>query len=300
MRRASQLALLGAAIALVGGIVASAPAGAQPGSEPTSSTYVVDGVRTLPQRSQVAGTGAAISESGHGSLVITATPEEVRKIRALGYRVTAMKPPSKAGVRPFDFPPDDSLYHNYAEVVAEIDQAVAAYPNIVKKFSIGRSYQGREIWAVKISDNVNVDENEPEVLFTHGQHAREHLAVEQAIYILKELTSKYATDSRIKNIVDSRELTIVPSVNPDGAEYDVATGSYRSWRKNRQPNAGSSAVGTDLNRNFDYKWGCCNGSSGSPSSDTYRGASAFSAPETAAIRDYVNSRVIGGKQQITG
>ena len=64
------------------------------------------------------------------------------------------------------------------------------------------------------------------------------------------------------------------------------------------PNSGSSYIGTDLNRNYGYKWGCCGGSSGLPSSDTYRGASAFSAPETQRIRDFVNSRVVGGKQQI--
>jgi hypothetical protein len=276
------------------------PAGAEPsGPAETTGTYVVDGVRTVEQRTQVARTGAAIANVDHGSATITATPSEVRKLRSLGYRVTAVAPPSRAPGKALDFPPADSGYHNYAEVIAEIDAAVAAYPNLVSKFSIGRSYQGRELWATKISDNVGVDENEPEVLFTHGQHAREHLAVEQAVYILKELTSKYDTDARIKAVVDSRELVIVYSLNPDGKEYDVATGSYRSWRKNRQPNSGSTAVGTDLNRNWGYKWGCCNGSSGSPSSDTFRGASAFSAPETQAVRDYVNSRVVGGKQQIT-
>jgi hypothetical protein len=88
-------------------------------------------------------------------------------------------------------------------------------------------------------------------------------------------------------------------MNPDGGEYDIATGTYRSWRKNRQPNAGSASVGTDLNRNWDYRWGCCSGSSGSTGSETYRGPSAFSAPETAAVRDFVNSHVVGGKQQIS-
>ena len=86
-------------------------------------------------------------------------------------------------------------------------------------------------------------------------------------------------------------------VNPDGVEYDIATGSYRMWRKNRQPN-GTGAVGTDLNRNWGWQWGCCGGSSGSFSSETYRGAAPFSAPETARLRDFVNSRVIGGVQQI--
>jgi hypothetical protein len=302
MRRGPRIALLGAAITLVGAITVSAPAGAEPESSAaeTTRTYVIDGVRTVQQRSQVAGTGAAISEADHGSVRVTATAAEVRQLRRLGFRVVAGQdptPPSAPGT--LDFPPADSQYHNYTELVAAIDAAVAAYPNLVRKFSIGTSYEGRQLWATKISDNVAVDEAEPEVLFTHGQHAREHLAVEQGIYILKELTSKYATDARVRNVVDNRELTIVYTLNPDGKEYDVASGSYRSWRKNRQPNSGSSAVGTDLNRNWGYKWGCCNGSSGSPSSDTYRGASAFSAPETQRVRDYVNSRVIDGKQQIT-
>jgi hypothetical protein len=87
-------------------------------------------------------------------------------------------------------------------------------------------------------------------------------------------------------------------MNPDGGEYDIATGSYVSWRKNRQPNAGSSAIGTDLNRNWGYMWGCCGGSSGTASSDTYRGPALFSAPETAVVRDFVDSRVVGGTQQI--
>ncbi len=302
MRRVPRIALLGAAITLAGAFIVAGPAGAdpQPAAEEATRTYVIDGVRTAHQRSQIAGTGAAISEADHGSARVTATQAEVKQIQRLGFKVMAVqeqRPPGAPGT--LDFPPADSRYHNYTELVAEIDAAVAAYPNLVRKFSLGTSHEGRQLWATKISDNVAVDEAEPEVLFTHGQHAREHLAVEQGIYILKELTSKYATDARIRATVDSRELTIVYSLNPDGKEYDVATGSYRSWRKNRQPNAGSSAVGTDLNRNWGYKWGCCNGSSGSPSSDTYRGAAAFSAPEAARVRDYVNSRVIGGKQQIT-
>jgi carboxypeptidase T len=163
---------------------------------------------------------------------------------------------------------------------------------------IGLSYEGRTVWAGKISDNVGVDEDEPEVLLTHHQHAREHLTVEQALYTLHMLTDEYNVDPRITDIVNNREIWIVFDMNPDGGEYDIATGAYASWRKNRQPNAGTSAIGTDLNRNFDYRWGCCGGSSSTPSSDTYRGASGFSAPETQVVRDFVNSRVVGGVQQI--
>ncbi len=85
-------------------------------------------------------------------------------------------------------------------------------------------------------------------------------------------------------------------MNPNGGEYDIASGSYRSWRKNRQPNGG--ATGTDENWNWDFKWGCCGGSSGSPTSDTYRGPRAESAPEVKVVADFVRGRVVGGKQQI--
>ena len=143
------------------------------------------------------------------------------------------------------------------------------------------------------------DETEPEVLFTCGQHAREHLTIEMCLYLLNELTIEVRAPTRaITNVVNSREIWIIHNLNPDGAEYDIATGTYRSWRKNRQPNSGSTAIGTDLNRNWSFQWGCCGGSSGTFSSETYRGPSAFSAPETQRVRDFVNSRVVGGVQQI--
>ena len=64
--------------------------------------------------------------------------------------------------------------------------------------------------------------------------------------------------------MDSEEIYIIFDLNPDGFQYDLGGEPYRAWRKNRQPNAGSSAIGTDLNRNYDYRWGCCGGSSGNP------------------------------------
>ena len=198
-----------------------------------------------------------------------------------------------------DFPAKDSRYHTYAEMVAELDQAVADHPGIVQKFSIGQSYKGREIWAAKISDNVATDEPEPEVLIDALHHAREHLTVEQALAVMRWMTDDYGTDDTVTRLVDRRETFIVFMVNPDGGEYDLTGDPYRGWRKNRQPNSGTTAVGTDLNRNYDYRWACCGGSSGSKSSATYRGAKPFSAPETRAIRDFVKSRVVNGRQQIT-
>ncbi len=263
--------------------------------------YVLDGARTAVDRERILGTGARITARDDSLLHLRATADQAAALRRLGYTVL---PETRAGERaeqvvgPAEFPSGDTGYHDYAELMAEVDKVVANYPTLARKYVIGKSYQGRDIVAVKISDNVAVDENEPEVLFTHQQHAREHLTVEMAIYLMNLFTGSYATDSTVRGLVDSREIWIVPTVNPDGSEYDISGGYYHSWRKNRQPNSGSSAIGTDLNRNWNYQWGCCGGSSGSPSSETYRGPSPESAPEVKVVADFVRSRVVGGKQQI--
>ncbi|GGM32368.1 hypothetical protein GCM10011608_16160 [Micromonospora sonchi] len=288
--------------------VSAPPVSARPApdrdEQPAAAPYRVLGPRTLADRTAVARTGASIDYSEHGVLHVSATRAEAAAIARLGFRLEEVAAaPTDRGhahgdVGTLAFPPADANYHDYAELIAVVNQVVADHPSIARKISIGRSYEGRDLVAVKISDNVAVDENEPEILFNSQQHAREHLTVEMAVYLLNLFTDNYGSDSRITNLVNNREIWIVPTVNPDGSEYDIATGSYRSWRKNRQPNSGSSYVGTDLNRNWSYNFGCCGGSSGSTSSDTYRGPSAFSAPETQALRNFVNSRVVGGVQQI--
>ncbi|MDX3456925.1 M14 family metallopeptidase [Streptomyces sp. ME02-8801-2C] len=258
---------------------------------------------TSDVRTDIMASGVTVDEADEETVVVSGRADQARKLAQRGYEITLLgSAPNRAGsaddVRLLDFPTADSRYHNYAEMTTEINSLVAANPSIASQRVIGTSYSGRNIVAIKLSDNVGTDEAEPEVLFTHHQHAREHLTVEMALYLLRNLTSTYATDSRVKSMIDSREIWIIPDLNPDGGEYDIATGSYRSWRKNRQPNSGSSNVGTDLNRNWNYRWGCCGGSSGSTSSETYRGPSAESAPEVKVVANFVRSRVVGGVQQI--
>ncbi|HYI23735.1 MAG TPA: M14 family zinc carboxypeptidase [Candidatus Limnocylindrales bacterium] len=199
-------------------------------------------------------------------------------------------------------------YHDYAELEAAIDAAVAARPSIVSKRTIGTSYEGRSIWAVKISDNVGSDEDEPEVLMDSLHHAREHLTVEMALHIIAVLSENYRSnpanienplEQRVTDIVKGREVWIVPMVNPDGAEWDISDSTaFQNWRRNRQLIEGSAVPGVDLNRNWGFKWGCCGGSSGQPGTTTYRGPAPWSTPEIAALRDFVLSRVINGRQQI--
>ncbi|WP_419999915.1 M14 family metallopeptidase [Streptomyces boninensis] len=307
--RGTRAALLAgtAALALAAQLTGPATAAPDPSGAATAAgdqirQYEIHGPSTPAARTALAQTGVTIDEASDHAVVVSADAREARKLRALGYQLKQLAAPpartSGSDARPLDFPPADSRYHNYAEMNTEINQRLQQYPNIMRRQVIGKSYQGRDIVAIKVSDNVATDENEPEVLFTHHQHAREHLTVEMALYLLRELGAGYGSDSRVTNAVNGREIWIVPDLNPDGGEYDIATGSYRSWRKNRQPNTGSRYVGTDLNRNWNYRWGCCGGSSGSTSSETYRGSAAESAPEVKVVANFARSRVIGGKQQI--
>ncbi|MEV5265919.1 M14 family metallopeptidase [Streptomyces werraensis] len=307
-RPAALAALLALALAAPLSLTAAAPAGADGARRVAPSAddireYEIHQRTTPVTRTAIQRAGVTVDEADEETVVVSGRADQIRELRRQGYEVTPLgtapdRSTAADGPRLFDFPSADSRYHNYAEMNAEIDQRIAAYPSIMSKRVIGKSYQGRDIVAVKVSDNVGADEAEPEVLFTHHQHAREHLTVEMALYLLRELGAGYGSDARVTKMVQEREIWIVPDLNPDGGEYDIATGSYRSWRKNRQPNSGSSYVGTDLNRNWDYRWGCCGGSSGSKSSETYRGSAPESAPEVKVVADFVRGRVVGGVQQI--
>jgi carboxypeptidase T len=264
-------------------------------------TYRLDGLLHQQSRATIDKSGAKIGEVGKRYAVVTATRRQIRDIAGAEFfaiRERADRDPSAEGRTIDGFPPEDSAYHDYEEMSAEVRRVADANPAIVRRFSLGESYEGRDLWAVKISDDVAADEDEPEVLFVGLHHAREHLSVEMALYTLHLFADNYGTDPRIRGIVDSREVYVVFALDPDGGEYDIADGYYHAWRKNRQPNGGSTHTGTDLNRNYGYGWGCCGGSSGDPASRFYRGSSAFSAPETARLRDFVDGRVVDGEQQI--
>ena len=205
-------------------------------------------------------------------------------------------------------------YYNFAEITAAIGALFDAYPGIVDTFSLGRTAGGRDIWCVKISDNPLVDEtNEPEVLFMGLQHAREAITGSSMIFTMQYLAQRYSQDARIKNLVDNREIFIVPCFNPDGWEYNRTSKSGAAggtWRKNRRSNAGGS-FGVDLNRNWGVDWGNCGTPiSGPPAScgtndptqETYYGTAAFSELETEAVRKFTKSHhiVIGFDQHAFG
>ncbi|MGP4020248.1 M14 family metallopeptidase [Saccharopolyspora sp. 5N708] len=291
------------AVAAAACLVLLAPIQASVSAEPTATAAQDSAIYTVPNtdsqtRTEINRTGAQVLSVSAGVATVEATAAQAEQLRAAGFALReetkvaeALQQLSGTERVPGDFPPDDQGFHNYDEMVAELDATVSEHPDIAAKSSIGTSFEGRDIPVLKISDNVAQDEDEPEVLFNCNQHAREHLTTEMCLHIAQRFTDNY-TDPAIKDVVDNREIWVIPVVNPDGSIYDVESGQYQGWRKNRQD------TGTDLNRNWGYLWGCCGGSSDNPDAETYRGTAEWSAPETAAMRDFIDSRVVGGTQQI--
>ena len=186
-------------------------------------------------------------------------------------------------------------YYTFDEVVIELDSMRLLYPSLISaKQSIGTSIEGKDIWMVRISDNPDVDEQEPEVLYTALHHAREPQSMMTLMYFMYYLLENYGTDPEATFLVENRELYFVPVLNVDGYLYNQQTNPNGGgfWRKNRRNN-GDGSFGVDLNRNYGYQWGYDNtGSSPNPSNNTYRGTAPFSEPETQAIRDFCNSHDI--------
>lgn len=184
-------------------------------------------------------------------------------------------------------------YLTYSQLTELLDSMVSGYPNLLSpKVSIGKSTEGRDLWMWKLSDNPNIDENEPEVLFTGLHHAREAQGMTSALYSFLFFVENYHTDSQIRYLIDNREIYFVPVVNPDGYVYNETTnpGGGGMWRKNRRLNEDFS-YGVDLNRNYGVGWGFDNdGSSPDASTNVYRGTSPFSEKETQVIRDFCKSR----------
>jgi murein tripeptide amidase MpaA len=198
---------------------------------------------------------------------------------------------TKFGVEGFGFGSMGG-YYTMNEIYNKLDSMKIAFPNLItSKFAIGQTIENRPIYAVKISDNPDVDEDEPEVLFNSLIHCREPAAMMAVMYYMYYLLENYGTNPEVTYLVNNREIYFIPLINVDGYEYNGSTNPAGGgmWRKNRRNNGGS--YGVDLNRNFGYKWGYDNtGSSGTPSDETYRGSAAFSEPENQGFRQFVNGR----------
>jgi carboxypeptidase T len=188
-------------------------------------------------------------------------------------------------------------YLTYSEVMQEIDSMTLLYPNLVTArapISTFTTYEGRSLYWVRMSDNPNTNETEPEVLYDAVHHAREPMSIQQMVYYMWYLLENYATNTEVQAILDNTELYFVPFVNPDGYLYNESTDPNGGgmWRKNRRDHSNGD-FGVDPNRNYDYTdgvngsvWGT-NGISFNTNSDVYCGSGAFSEPEIQAMKWFV-------------
>lgn len=178
-------------------------------------------------------------------------------------------------------------YLKYNEMLAELDAMVQQYPNLITAkapISTFLTHENRPIYHVKISDNPNVNENEPKALYTAIHHAREPMSLMETIFFMWYVLENYGTNEEITFLVNETQLFFVPCINPDGYVYNETTNPTGGgmWRKNRRNNGGG-VYGVDLNRNYGYGWGTT-GTSTVTSNDTYCGTAPYSEPEVQAMR----------------
>ena len=192
-------------------------------------------------------------------------------------------------------------FFSLPEVLDQLDAMAFAYPNLIsvrKPIGNFKTWENNSIFWVRISDNPELDENEPELLYTSLIHAREFVSISQTIFYMWTLLENYHKDPMIKQMLDHTELYFIPVINPDGLNYNVQGYDEEedvfnyAHRKNLRDNDENGVFdpkedGVDLNRNFGSHWGHDDeGSSGFPGSSNYRGPEPFSEPETKAIRHF--------------
>lgn len=193
----------------------------------------------------------------------------------------------RAIASPNDVP--DANYYTVAEIEAAIDAQVAAHPTIARKVNLSAlpggttTIEGRPIYALKVSDNVALDEDEPAIVLAAQHHARELNTPPMVIGAMQRVLAGYGTNATLTSLVNGYELWFVPMVNPDGVNHVWTTDNL--WRKNRRDNGGG-VYGVDLNRNYPTLWSLC-GASTVTSSETYQGTAAGSEPEGYAMRNFV-------------
>lgn len=187
-------------------------------------------------------------------------------------------------------------YSCYRTVEETFDSALALatnYPHLAEWMDVGDSWEkvtpgglpGYDMMVLRLT-NENMGGVKPKLFATGAIHAREYTTAELLTRFAEYLINNYGIDADATWLLDHHEIHLMLQTNPDGRKH-AETGL--SWRKNTNNNycANSNDRGADLNRNFSFQWGCCGGSSGNVCSETYRGASAGSEPETQAVQNYL-------------
>jgi hypothetical protein len=304
MNRRSRVLLL--ATVLAAASVGALPAAtAQPTDRGKSGLEVYVGEVTPPQLEKLKAAGfdhedlaTGDSREGRVPLEVAMTTRQADKLRAEGVdlAVKTVRGKKASEVLAAEARAGYEAYRSYSEpggIRDELVATAAAAPRIAQLVSIGTSLDGQEIYAVRVTKNARVVPagQKPAVLYNGAQHAREWITPEMVRRLMHHVLDGYGTDSRITQLVDTRELWFLPVANPDGYDFTFTEGN-RLWRKNLRDNNGDGQLtgidGVDPNRNFPTRWGWDNeGSSPEPSSQTYRGTGPASEPETQAMDAFV-------------
>ncbi len=244
--------------------------------------WVKISAHTKEERTAIANAGIAIEQVNKDYVVAFVQTQTLKQIKKK-FHVSIAFP-----IKTQDFPERDSAYHNYNEMKDFIENLVQKNSDIVSSHIIGKSILDRNIYHIVISTDQENSHEKPGLVIMGGTHAREHLSVEMGIELARYLVEEFRKKTpEVVRLIKSREIHIIPLVNPDGAEYDIEAGIYKSWRKNLRKNFNGS-LGVDLNRNYSFKWGT-GGSSSNPKSDVYKGPSPFSEPETQTIKKFIQT-----------
>jgi len=191
---------------------------------------------------------------------------------------------------PEEYPSVEQLHDWYDDIVDE-------NPDITEKIHLGESWEGRDIWAIKISDDVEEEQDEPSIFINGNLHSREWSSNQVSAYYVWRLVNDYGSNETITWLVNNRQIYVAPMVNPDGYIYDGDgdLDQAAEWRKNRNDSTPTDSVGVDLNRNWDIDW---ENADDDPTSDTYRGEAPFSEYETQHLKDFILSKDIDSYQDI--
>jgi len=235
---------------------------------------------------EAAGFDVAGSREGGVGLIVDAAELDCLRAEGRSAELLGVGGAFRDRAVPGDAMAIDDGYRTWAEVQADLVALEAARPDLARvvdlmdDLSIPPTAEGRHLLALKISDRVDEEEDEPALLFIALHHARELNTIEAAFDTAEELLARYDGDRQVRDWVDDYQIWIVPVVNPDGLEHVWQVNAY--WRKNRRDNGGG-VYGVDLNRNYPFLWGACGNVSAMPESDVYRGPSPGSEPEVQAM-----------------
>lgn len=228
---------------------------------------------------QLLGSGVDLWSVDNEALIAHAavTPAQLEQARKLGMGVTKL--PDRRLFNRFD-----TGYHTYAAVASSLRALAQANPAIASVVDLGDSWEkeqgraDRDVLALKLGKGTG----KPVVLFAGCHHARELVTPEMVLRMAELLVSGYGRDAELTAWVDTREIWLVPMVNPDG--HALAARGENQRKNTNDVTGGKRRVGVDLNRNYATAWGTV-GDSPQPESDTFRGTKPFSEPETRAMRD---------------